>query len=156
MCCLDPLCILSTVQGNVHIHVFPNKGHGQLTQYYFGTTSHQVANDWIAFVIFVVLRVNMNHDHFIHNADNLLSAALIKAWVGSLIANALLPKFFISFITIHDPCIPWWHHAQCESLQHMVKRLRQHLLLKWTTVKANQYLLGRESHVHILGSNLGK
>ena len=93
----------------------------------------------------------MNNYHFIYNAHYLLSAALIKDLVGCPIALVLLPKVFMK-PSMNDPCIPWWHHAQCGGLQHM-GRHGQYLLLKWGT---SQYLLGRESHVHILGSNLGK
>ena len=62
----------------------------------------------------------MNFNHLIYNAHNLLSAAPIKDLVGSSIAWALLPKRF-RIPSVCDPYIPWWHHAQCGSLQHMVR-----------------------------------
>ena len=61
----------------------------------------------------------MNYNHLIDNADKLLSAALIKGLVGSPIPWALLPECFMN-PSICDPCIPWWHHAQCGSL-HMAR-----------------------------------
>ena len=83
-------------------------------------TSHQVSNNWIASEIIIVTRVVVNFNHLIYNAHNLLSAALIKDLVGSPIAEAMVPKCFrIPFVC--DPYIPRWHHAQCGSLQYMVR-----------------------------------
>ena len=82
--------------------------------------SHQVSNYWIAFVAFIVTRVVVNYNHLIHNAHNLLFGALIKDLVGCPIAWTLLPKCF-RIPSVCDPRIPWWHHAQCGGLQHMVR-----------------------------------
>ena len=84
------------------------------------STSHQVSNNWFASEIIIVTRVVVNFNHLIYNAHNLFSAALIKDLVRSPITWALPPKRF-RIPSVCDPSIPWWHHAQCGSLQHMVR-----------------------------------
>ena len=89
--------------------------------------SHQVSNNWIASVSFSITREVLDYNHLIYNVQNLLSPALIKDLVGSPIAWALPPKRF-RIPSICDPNIPWWHHAQCGSLQCMVRytTIQQH------------------------------
>ena len=54
--------------------------------------SHQVSNNWIASVSFIVTRKVVGENHLINNVQNLFSAALIKGLVGSTFVLALLPK----------------------------------------------------------------
>ena len=56
--------------------------------------SHQVSNNWIVSVSFIVMRDIVNYNQLIYNAHNLLCVALIKTLVSS-IAWALHPKVFI-------------------------------------------------------------
>ena len=51
--------------------------------------------------------------------------------------------------TLVAPCPVWKPAAHS-------KKTNSALASEMASVKASQYLLGRESHVHILGSNLGK